>query len=199
MGARGLPGLAGRVSLRAVGLIDETHRGLDIVLSTFQWEPLSTNSSLGLMTKNNIKEHLNWLLISKSSKPLQQEPSALGTETELSLGAIPANDSQEPLLETYGLDANKSINYAYSSDQHLRSQSQKLLPPQLSMIERNGDGMARLQSGPKSAKKPKLLSQACADSLQNPKSYQNQDVTTSLRDRYCAPYTQKAIGNEFLD
>ena len=160
-----------------------------------QWKPLGTNSILALMTKHNIREHLSWLLISNSSKPPHLGSIALDTENSFLLSTNQADNFREPLLETGVVDTTESLDNVHSSDRESRSQPQHPLPSQISMITQGREAMARLQSGPKSGNKPKLLSQACADSLQTPKTSQAHDIGTSLRDRYCALYTQNTSGN----
>lgn len=160
--------------------------------------PLGTDSISDLMTKHNIREHLSWLLISNSSKPQQLGPIALDTEGGFSSSTVPTDDFREPLPENGVFESTGSLNDVRSSDRDFRSQSQYPLPSRISMIKEDREAMARLQSGPKSGNKPKLISQACADSLQTPKTSQVQDFGTSLRDRYCALYTQNNSGNTLL-
>lgn len=146
------------------------------------------------MTKHNIGEHLSWLLVSNSSKPSQLGPPIIDTETSFSSGTVPIEDFGESLLEPGVSGPTESSNNVYPSDRNSRSKSQNPLPSQTSVTKQNIETMARLQSGPKSVNKPKLLSQARADLLQTPKTYGDPDFNSSLRDRYCAPYAQDPSG-----
>lgn len=150
------------------------------------------------MTIHNLNDHLSWLLTSRTSIPTSG-PQALATETSLSsAGTAPVQNPQKRLPEGE-LDAfTCNLNRLCPGDGEIQPSHQSPSAPKISVNTRNSESMARLQSGPASTKKPKLISQSALDSRHTPNTHQDHDYGISLRDRYCPPYGAKASGNPTL-
>ena len=148
------------------------------------------------MTKNNLTEHLTWLIRSRNFVPPTHIPIPPSTEPDLSF----SSGSEDPLHgqpeATNGAPPNNQIaidDVGHPLSQLARSQN---LSTSLSFHSTNL--MARLQSGPRSSKMSKLLSQALPGQLQTPKSQSSRVPSTSLRDQYSAPYETGASSAGFL-
>ena len=125
------------------------------------------------MTKNNLRGHLDWFLGSKSHVPLQtgEFPPSVGS----------------PVLGGY----THELEEGESSDAVLPNQEFKFLCPAIpDRISRNTDSvhMARLQSGPKSTTKPRLLSHTTPTNVQSSTPYSTRPSGSSLRDQYSAVF-----------
>ena len=141
------------------------------------------------MTIHNLKEHLTWLLAYSPTKPPPCVPSVAGS---LSSEILPENGS-----EVLSFTAGSSIHGTclksgedYEGESHFKP-DQRLAS---SKPARDDEIMARLQSGPRSTTKSCLLSHAVIDPLQTPKPSRTPNKSTSLRDRYCAPYEGDTSG-----
>ena len=119
------------------------------------------------MTKNNLREHLSWLLKSASTNNLHSA-SGESLKTVALLG--PSNASiPTPFI---GSSAASSTLISKRNDNATSFNADPAfarpnLPTSL-LRAQSRDDMARLQSGPKSSNRPKLLSESTPASLQAP-------------------------------
>ena len=123
------------------------------------------------MTRNNLREHLHWLV---SSKPFAPTPP--GTPAPASyLSPAQIDPPYDPLqVELRGTSTTRSseIHVAGGEIDHAGGEfefARPLLPASLYNIGKSEE-MARLQSGPRSNTK-RLLSHASPDPVQTPTSY----------------------------
>ena len=149
------------------------------------------------MTKNNIRDHLAWLITSSSVRP-QQSTQALPITGPPNLLENPLDrqpSSQRPVNTGDDLAGVP----AASSNAHALLSEPEFLKPALPASASSHDAkdvMARLQAGPKSSHKPRLLSESIPLSLQTPASSSSRIPGTSLKDRYSAQWQQRATGEE---
>ena len=142
------------------------------------------------MTKHNLEEHLSWLLGSKPFAPPPARPTPPGEPSPL----IP--DIEADLQESVIHDTRIQGDNVQS--QRITDSAQLPLPSR----HWNSGGtetMARLQSGPRSTTKPRLLSRISPDPLQTPAPYTSRVSGNSLRDQYSAAYEQSKHGKPNLD
>ena len=137
------------------------------------------------MTKHNLTEHLDWLLRTKPFTPSnrslpidQYSPlqSEIGTSFESDLGAASIS-TRTPIEPGEGNVANTN------------SEEVDFVRPQLPTHSRDRGGledMARLQSGPRSTNKLRLLARTSPDPLQVPTPNSSQISRPSLAERYSA-------------
>ena len=136
------------------------------------------------MTRHNLREQLNWILSTNASLPLQSSQSAapfLSQSPTIEAPTIQHNDASvvEPEFEiTNGSDASEGGRYQFLCPA-IPSRGQKRPP---------SNEMARLQSGPKSGTKSRLLSQAPPSEMRTPLSQVPQVIGSSLRDQYHAAF-----------
>jgi hypothetical protein len=103
------------------------------------------------MTQNNLREHLNWLLLTKCCIPTENScivrPSPT-TRSTVSAAAISTTPVTEPEGQYDAVEASQDLELqrkAIASQVKRRAESEE---------------MVRLQSGPKSSKTSRLLSQS---------------------------------------
>ena len=147
------------------------------------------------MTRNNLREHLSWLI---TSKPLAPPPPGPAPPTSYFSATqdAPCNNTlqEEPRelstsLPTPSHTAGGDINNVHRDFEFARP----LLPA--SVLNAGGsEEMARLQSAPRSNTK-RLLSHPSPDSLQTPTPYSGRRVTASLKDQYTAAFEHGSYGN----
>ena len=148
---------------------------------------------LGLMTNHNLSEHLSWLLGTKPFAILlaARSPQRSGTSRW-------AEEPDTPLasqtLEQRQSQFNSAIALGHGVG--IESRNSEFARPALPARLLSGgevDSMARLQSGPKSSTKPRLLSQVSPGVLNTPNTPNtggSRAPGTSLKDRYAARYRQ---------
>ena len=147
------------------------------------------------MTKHNLREHLTWLIVKGPLQPPQ--PTFTPPSTEASnVSETVLEDSSSVVAptgpESFLTGAQTAVNDVLSEDPEPEF-ARPLLPA--SVLNSNGvDTMARLQSGPKSSHKPRLLSEPIPLSLQTPSASLARAQGPSLGDNYNAQWGQKRSG-----
>ena len=141
------------------------------------------------MTKHNLKQHLHWLLGSLPTEPPQPvyAPPTPSIGNALSL---------PPNLERLG-----SNSVVWEADGNVGSSARQpeFVRPTLPASVLNtqaGNDMARLQSGPRSNNKPRLLSEHIPVALQTPASTSIRKPGTSLKDQYIAQWERRPSGTQ---
>ena len=148
------------------------------------------------MTRHNLEQHLHWLLGSLLTEPPQPAYAPLPTSSVEDASSLP----QE--AERLRLD----IIVEEASDADSSSRQPQFVRPILPASVVNTQGgheMARLQSGPKSSNKPRLLSEHIPVALQTPTPTSIRKPGTSLKDQYSAqwerrPGTERTICGELV-
>ena len=147
------------------------------------------------MTTNNLREHLVWLIgngLPQPPQPLYTPPS---TEASSVLGAVSEDQSPLPISAGPYSDSTEIVTVFENAfgQQSLPEFVRPSLPA--SVLNAHGaDAMARLQSGPKSNHKSRLLSERMPLSLQTLSASLARPPGRSLTDQYNAPWEQKASG-----
>ena len=137
------------------------------------------------MTRNNLREHLNWILATKASLPLQSGQFDIPVLGESSTVRALTTQHNEPRSITTGL------KLASGSDATDSRGTPPFLRPTIlpGKQERSVPGeMARLQSALKSSTKSRLLSHAPLSEVKTPGSEVPRDLGSSLRDQYHAAF-----------
>lgn len=148
------------------------------------------------MTRHNLKEHLKWLVIPTPLQPQQLVYAPSSTEFANGLDSSFLEGSAPPLASPDPV-SNSTQDPRAIGDVHERAPPEEFVRPSLPasvLNARVGDAMARLQSGPKSTHKPRLLSESIPLSLQPPTPSSTRSTGTSLTDRYNAQWEQRASG-----
>lgn len=174
------------------------------MLATDQWLLACKQTCSNSMTKNNLREHLTWLIESQPTgppppprppQPLSDHPpqpatffgSATGVDKLTHIGRF----------EIAGPEGYPESNSHAGKEASHPEFARPLLPASVLNAE-GGDAMARLQSGSSSRKKPVLLSlnerERIPLALQTPTPLSAQNPGTSLKDSYSAQYGQKGSG-----
>lgn len=145
------------------------------------------------MTKHNLPDHLNWLLESNPAGLLnppsgQYPPNVTNLDPGLAATSTPVAGE---FIPTNSISSGALNNAAF-----LATASEFVRPhlPASALNVQEKNAMARLQSGPKSYNKPRLLSETIPPSLQTPKPSPNHAPGTSLQDRYAAQYDRRIAG-----
>lgn len=125
------------------------------------------------MTRNNLREHLSWLLAPVPPNPSTARPP--GDNSLTSQGFL-SRDNTESLNETDIIRSGECPNNG-ASDEGGRENCLEILRPSASQVPvfHSEETMVRLQSGPRSSKKSRLLSQPDLEPLQTPKASQPLD------------------------
>ena len=142
------------------------------------------------MTKNNLREHLTWLLDTNAFAPptilpiTQNETTSSRSSRGIAVPIVPAR-------EITSLDPG-STNLGSNNVVGAEEQPEFLLPaiPSRITTTRYSEAMARLQSGPRSTHKSRLLIHASPDPLQQPTPESARPPNSSLRDRYNSAFQQ---------
>ena len=140
------------------------------------------------MTRNNLQEHLYWLV---SSKPFAPPPPGSAPPASY-FSATQEATSNDPLRVaprgTTTFHPGQSHTARGDLD-HVGKEFEFARPllPASSYNIRNSEEMARLQSAPRSNTK-RLLSRNSPDPLQTPTPYPGRRPSTSLKDQYTARY-----------
>jgi len=138
------------------------------------------------MTKHNLNAHLSWLVGSSPFVPPPPGPTPPSAESVLPY----SSGSEDPLHGEPTLVASHQVNrVGHDVDvADLLSASANRQHPANTQVPDGTRNMARLQSGPKSDKIPKLMSQGNLEALRTPRTKHNRPLSSSLRDQYSAPY-----------
>lgn len=138
------------------------------------------------MTNNNLNTHLSWLVGSSSFVPPPPRATPLSVESVFPY----SSGSEDPLHGEPTPVASHPVNRAGHDVlfADLLSASANRHHPANTQVSNNTRNMARLQSGPKSDKKPMLISQGPLEALRTPRINHNRPSSSSLRDQYNAPY-----------
>lgn len=142
------------------------------------------------MTKNNLRHHLDWILGSRPCFPLDKGQFPHPTSSQSSPEVLPPAESS---AHTPTSDSNTD---GRNNDTGPSVDFQFLRPALPSQIKRRADsgGMARLQSGPSSSKKSRLLSQITPAKVQCPTPYTSRPLGSTLRDQYSAAFDEADKG-----
>lgn len=135
------------------------------------------------MTKNNLSEHLSWLLKSTNAnaayRPTTNSPDAVSL-LESSNSFVTA---QTTGLSTQPPDPVPATQINAANPDAVREFAKPHLPASLSRAQ-SRDDMARLQAGPKASNKPRLLSETLPASLLAPTPSSVRESSTSLAAQY---------------
>ena len=140
------------------------------------------------MTRNNLTEHLSWLLKSVDSDAAYSASTrALESVTlcEPSVGAVSTSSSCESAVLSARVSGEPRLS-SFDADQELARPN---LPASL-LRAQSRDDMARLQSGPKSSHKPRLLSESTPAPLHTP----TQSILRRSSNSLIAQYSQGLDG-----
>ena len=137
------------------------------------------------MTRNNLGEHLSWILATKASLPLQSSPLEILVLSQSSAARASGTQQSAPSFtatafqSTSKRDATEWEGVTQFLRPAVPPREQKRLAP---------DAMVRLQSGPKSSTKSRLLSHATPLEVNTPGSQVPRVLGSSLRDQYHAAF-----------
>ena len=147
------------------------------------------------MTRNNLREHLTWLIGNGPPQPPQPEYTPPPTGASSVLEAI-LEDPSPPLVSAGPVSDSTRIQVVFDNVLGQESPPEFARPsvPASVLNAHGADAMARLQSGPKSNHKPRLLSERIPLSLQTPSAPLARPPGQSLTDQYNAPWDQKPSG-----
>lgn len=143
------------------------------------------------MTRHNLKEHLSWLLRSETAVPPPGDSSLIQRLSAATIIVEEGFDSLEGLpdhpIATADVD---SRNVAEP-----RTLTEFVCPSLAASsgyleagVEEAGVEMARLQTGPRSATKSRLMSQVSPDLSKTPTPRATPSNSASLKDQYSAYY-----------
>ena len=142
------------------------------------------------MTKNNLREHLTWLMSSNTFAP----PTPGPTPSDPIISQSFSSGSGYPLHSSL----HRTIGWPKPDEPTTYDGEAPPLPfahapdSDVSLGADSIDIMARLQSGPRSSTKSKLLSQALPGQLQTPRTHLDRAPSMSLTDQYKARYNTSA-------
>lgn len=139
------------------------------------------------MTRNNLREHLTWLI---ASIPFNPPPPGDNSPTPQSFSSH-SNKESLPEIDTARSGECPQNGVSSGGEGENYSENQPLPASQVPVFP-SEETMARLQSGPRTSKKSCLLSQPVLEPLQTPKASQPRDSSRSLRGH--ASYDQSASG-----
>ena len=130
------------------------------------------------MTRNNLREHLTWLIASIPSNP---PPPRSPGDNNLTPENYSIQNNQESVLKTESVRSGQCPSNGVSSGSEGEYYPENPRPSTYQVPEFPSDEtMARLQSGPRTSKKSSLLSQPVLEPLQTPKPFQPLDSHRSL-------------------
>lgn len=144
------------------------------------------------MTKNNLREHLGWLIECGSCQPSQSARTPPSAELASALGPLLENQSPPQASESILEKSTGVPNHA--GDSQVDPVFARPALPASVLNAQSKDEMARLQSGPKSNNKPRMLSERIPLSLQTPVAASAPTPSTSLKDQYNAQWASRATG-----
>ena len=140
------------------------------------------------MTRHNLNQHLHWFLGSLPIDPPQPAytpPPTLSVEEALSL----PQEVERPGLDTIVEETDSNA----SSSAQQRNFVRPALPASV-LNAQSGHEMARLQSGPKSSNKPRLMSEHIPAVLKASTPVSIRKPGASLKDQYNAQWERKPSG-----
>lgn len=142
------------------------------------------------MTRHNLDQHLHWFLGSAPTEP--QQPVYAPPPTSFTEDAPPLPQEVERLRPaTIVRESDGNVDRSARQPEFVRPTT-----PASVLNNQGGYEMARLQSGPKSSKKPLLLSEHIPVALQTPNSTSTRKQGTSLKDQYSAKWESRPLGME---
>lgn len=142
------------------------------------------------MTKHNLNQHLHWLLGSLPSKPPRPVYAPPPPPSVGNASSLPQNFEHLGSDTLYGeLDGN--VNSSARQPEFVRP----TLPASV-LNTQAGNEMARLQSGPRSSNKPRLLSEHIPVALQTSASTSIRKPGTSLKDQDSAQWERGPPGTQ---
>lgn len=144
------------------------------------------------MTRHNLQEHLSWLLRSETAVPPPGDSSLIQRLSAATIIVEEGFDSLEGLLDRP--IATADVDFRNGAEP--RTLTEFVRP---SLAANSGDleagvEMARLQTGPRSATKSRLMSQASPDLSKTPKPRAIPSNSASLKDQYSAYYGDNTNG-----
>ena len=145
------------------------------------------------MTENNLGVHLRWLLNCGSLQPPQ--PTYAPPPIESSIAPEDAHLLAQTLDDTCADAEDEELCSTTNNRSHIRPHDIARVQQSASRINaRINDAMAKLQSGPKTSNKPRLLSEILPVTLQTPTPFTSRPPGTSLKDQYSARWNRKTAG-----
>lgn len=142
------------------------------------------------MTRHNLNQHLHWLLGSSLTEPPQPAYAPPLTSSVEDASSLP-QEVEHLGLDTIVEEANSNVHSSARQPEFVRP----TLPASV-LNTQGGHEMARLQSGPKSSNKPRLLSEHIPVALQIPAPTSIRRPGTSLKDQYSAQWERRPSGTE---
>ena len=139
------------------------------------------------MTRHNLNQHLHWLLGSSHIEPPQPAHGPLPTSVADALSPPP--EVEHPRLDSIVEKVDGHVNHSAQQQEFVRPTQ-----PASVLNRQAGNEMARLQSGPKSSNKPRLLSEHIPIALQVPTPTSIRKPGTSLKDQYSAQWDRRPNG-----
>lgn len=144
------------------------------------------------MTKHNLREHLSWLIGCGSLQPSQ--PAYAPPTTGLASALGPSVDDQSPSQAAESVVEEPHFRQNDAGGPQAKPTFARPLLPASVLNAQSKDAMARLQSGPSSNNKPRMLSETIPLSLHTPTTSTARAPGTSLKDQYNAQWTPRATG-----
>ena len=145
------------------------------------------------MTRHNLSQHLTWLI---SSNPLHPpQPIFTPPSTATSSVSEPTLEGPPPLVFADPFSGG-SLPQVTSKDVRGQEPQTEFTRPAVPASVLNTYGtetMARLQSGPRSSHKPRLLSETIPPSVQTPSVSVPRALGQSLREHYTAKWEQTPL------
>ena len=140
------------------------------------------------MTRHNLNQHLQWLLGCQPTDPPQPAYAPLATSS--------VEDASSIHQEAERLGLGTVIEKANKNARRSATQLEFVRPTVTASVLDTQDGqeMARLQSGPKSSNKPRLLSEHIPVALRTPPPTSLRKPGTSLKDQYSAQWERNPSG-----
>lgn len=142
------------------------------------------------MTRNNLNQHLHWFLGSTHTEPPQPAYAPPPTSSAEDAPSLPP-ESERLRPATIVEESDGNVDSSARQPEFVRPTT-----PASVLNDQGGYQMARLQSGPKSSKKPLLLSEYIPVALQTPTSTSTRKQGTSLKDQYSAKWDRRPLGTE---
>ena len=146
------------------------------------------------MTRHNLSQHLTWLIGSKSLHPPQ--PIFTPPSTATPSASEPTLENPPPPLVFADTIPEVSGPQVISKDvlgQESRTEFARPSVPASVLNTYRTETMARLQSGPRSGHKPRLLSESILPPVQTPSVSVPRSLGQSLREHYTAKWDQSPL------
>ena len=141
------------------------------------------------MTRHNLNEHLHWLFRYPPTEPPQPAyaPPPPSAENAFWL----PQDIERSRLDTVDDEADGNVDSSVRQTEFVRP----TVPASFLNTQAENE-MARLQSGPKSSNKPRLLSERIPVALQTAAPTSSRKPGTSLKDQYSAQWERRPSGTQ---